>query len=56
MNNAFFETARPAEARGFIHKKAFGLLKKAFSPAVDIAAQFVPGGSIVREGLKQLAR
>lgn len=55
-NHSLVATDRPAEARGFIHKKAFGLLKKTFGPAVDIGAQFVPGGSIVREALKQVVR
>lgn len=52
MTHPFFDTGRPREARGFIHKKAFGALKKAFSPAIDVATQFVPGGGLVRDALK----
>jgi len=54
MITAFILTSRPAEARGFIHKKAFGLLQRTFAPAIDVALGFVPGGSIVREGLKRI--
>lgn len=54
-SNAFFSTERPAGARGFIHKKAFGLVRRAFAPVVEAAVGFVPGSSAVREGLK-LAR
>jgi len=44
---------RPAEARGFIHKKALGVLKKAFAPVVTtLIPGFIPGGGLVVEGLK----
>ncbi len=49
MAPAFMLTERPREARGFIHKKAFGALKRAFTPIVTVAAPFVPGGGLVRD-------
>jgi len=56
MTCLLMETNKPREARGFIHKKAFGALKKAFTTAVTIAPGIVPGGGIVREIIKQAKR
>lgn len=44
---------RPPEARGFIHKKAFGVLRRAFAPVIEtIIPSFVPGAGLVVDGLK----
>jgi len=56
VTHQFFETDRPREARGFIHKKAFGALKRAFTPIITVAAPFVPGGGIVRDLLTATKR
>jgi len=48
----FFETEKPREARGFIHKKAFGALKRGLGIVLDVAPSVIPGGGIVRDGLK----
>jgi len=56
MHPAFFLTDRPSEARGFIHKKAFGAIKKAFGVVATVAPGIVPGGGIVREIIKQAKR
>jgi len=52
VRTAFVDTDRPAEARGFIHRKAFGALKKAFGPTAGVALGLLPGGSVAREALK----
>jgi len=49
MRHAFFDTEKPREARGFIHKKAFGALKKGFGIVTTVAPSFIPGGSVVRD-------
>lgn len=43
---------RPREARGFIHKKALGVLRKAFAPVLEtLIPAVIPGGNLVVEGL-----
>jgi len=44
VTSYFVETARPQEARGFIHKRAFGFIKRSIGRAAPIVAGFLPGG------------
>jgi len=46
VTSDFVETGRPQEARGFIHKRAFGFIKRNIGKVAPAFAGFIPGGGI----------